>query len=167
VVALPLMSLPSRDLYELDQDASQPSGSSPSTGQDRTELDLTIKEAERALSALKLTTDPNEKARHSTRFKQLLAEGERLKRELRPPVNRAGASESHATPPSPPTTSSSLTEPMSTRKLPTPEQILLLNSGFLNECKFPPWTGPPDSKIFELKEGEGLYEYVHAVSYHS
>lgn len=53
-----------------------------------------------------------------------------------------------------------LEEPVSTRVLPTSEQILLLKASLINGFKFPVWKGPPEDSDFELKEDGQLFQYV-------
>ncbi|KAH9820918.1 putative peptidase C2 family protein, partial [Teratosphaeria destructans] len=125
-------------------------------------VDQIIKDAEACMRALRLTTDPNEKAKNSTLFKQLLAQGERVKQsqDWRAALNLPSASaatstlavQSLAQP------SRMLKQPVSTRQPPTKEKILLLHAGFLNNTKFPPWTKPPEPEEFKLRPGQALYE---------
>lgn len=158
------MSLPSRDLEQLTQDAERYPDQLPRSSNRDEALEIAIKAAETSMKALKLASDPDEKARHSTRFKQLIQEAERIKhskdwrQELQPPSNLSTDSKA-------PTISGTsrpryLKDPQSTRPLPKSEQILLLKAGYLNNCKFPPWTNPPAPDEFELKDGETLYSYV-------
>ena len=129
-------------------------------------LEIAIKAAETSMQALKLSTDPNEKAVLSTRFNQLLQEAEKIKfnpnwrQELKETtsssVNQHG--DSRTSPPA--NRARRLKEPKSSRQLPNREQILLLKAGYLNGFKFPPWSNAPDSSEFELKDGESLYEYA-------
>ncbi|KAI7596234.1 hypothetical protein KC346_g15251, partial [Hortaea werneckii] len=134
-----------------------------STGRDEA-LETAIKAAETSMQALKLSTDPNEKALLSSRFNQLLQDAEKikfnpnwrqeLKRSTSSSVNQHGDGRVH-----PPTNGARmLKEPKSSRQLPNREQILLLKAGYLNGFKFPPWSNPPDESEFQLKDGEGLYE---------
>ncbi|KAI6813258.1 cysteine proteinase [Hortaea werneckii] len=127
-------------------------------------LETAIKAAETSMQALKLSTDPNEKALLSTRFKQLLQDAEKIKfnpnwrqeltQSTSSPEDQHGDGRVH-----PPTNRARmLKEPKSSRQLPNREQILLLKAGYLNGFKFPPWSNPPDDSEFELKDGEGLYE---------
>lgn len=50
-----------------------------------------------------------------------------------------------------------LPEPVSSRKLPTSEQILLLKASQLNGFKFPPWKDTPEDHHFELLPGQQLF----------
>jgi len=158
----------SQDLHELSQHAERYADQLPwSTSMDEA-LEIAIKAAETSMQALRLATDPNEKARLSTRFKQLLREAERIKlsKDWRKEAQSAPtASRSRLATSTPSaTTDRTLVEPQSARQLPTSEQILFLKAGYLNGFKFPPWTIPPAPGEFELKEGENLHEYVLLMS---
>ncbi|KAK4540862.1 hypothetical protein LTR36_008804 [Oleoguttula mirabilis] len=153
----------SEDLRELSHDAERYSDQLPrSTTRDEA-LEIAIKAAETSMRALKLAKDPNEKARHSARFQQLLQEAERIKnsrdwrqRQSTQPTRVPTSSAASTVPPTAHTTRT-LQEPLSVRTLPKSEQILLLKAGYLNGFKFPPWTNPPEPGEFILKDGEGLY----------
>jgi calpain-7 len=125
-------------------------------------LEIAIADAEAAMRALKVAKDPNEKAKQSTRFKQLLQEAERIKHSK---DWRAVPLASSTSKPESPTQQvapamRNLKEPVSSRIAPRSEQILLLKAGYLNGFKFPPWKDPPAPDEFELKDGESLFEYV-------
>ena len=47
--------------------------------------------------------------------------------------------------------------PISTRKLATREEIILLESAKLNGFIFPPWTSPPKLEEFQPSDGETLF----------
>ncbi|KAK5125229.1 hypothetical protein LTR85_000905 [Meristemomyces frigidus] len=153
----------SQDFRELSSDAGQHNEQLPrSTSKDEA-LETAIKAAETSMRALKLAKDPNEKARHSARFKQLLQEAERIKdsrdwrqRQSTRPNGQPAPSNISTAPQTTPSTRT-LPEPLSLRKLPKSEHILLLKAGYLNGFKFPPWTDPPAPGEFELGVGEDLY----------
>jgi len=52
-----------------------------------------------------------------------------------------------------------LREPISSRKLPTKESIILLKASTVNGFKFPPWDKTPSTDEF-VSEGEAAYTYV-------
>ncbi|GAB1743442.1 hypothetical protein NU219Hw_g9271t1 [Hortaea werneckii] len=127
-------------------------------------LEIAIKAAETSMQALKLSTDPNEKALLSTRFNQLLQEAEKIKfnpnwrQELKESTSSSVDQHGDSRTSPPANRARRLREPKSSRQLPNREQILLLKAGYLNGFKFPPWSNPPDPNEFELKDGESLYE---------
>jgi hypothetical protein len=57
-----------------------------------------------------------------------------------------------------------LVEPVSKRELTRSEQILLLRGAKLNGFQFPPWTGPPNPREFELQAGDQPFLYVFKCS---
>lgn len=65
----------------------------------------------------------------------------------------------HPRDPSPPL-QVKLKEPISTRKLSTREQIILLEGSKLHGFAFWPWKSDPLATEFELKRGENLFLYV-------
>ena len=161
------MSRPNRDLEELREDADRYAYQLPRSSSRDEALEIAIKAAETSMQALKLARDPIEKSNLSARVKQLLEEAEKIKlskdwkQTLQPvPVNASGNGN--------PNTSKTrkLKEPQSTRKLPKSEQILLLKTGYLNGCKFPPWTASPDASEFQLQDGEDLFLYVSLPYFH-
>ena len=154
------MSLPSKDLEALREDAERLAVQLPRSSSRDEALDIAIKAAETAMQALKLAKDPRERTQLSTRANQLLREAERIKTDTnwRPaiqssPTANAGGKHNGVK-------SRARNEPLSTRKMSTREQKLLLQASFLNGFKFPPWTTPPKIDEFELKDGEELFLYV-------
>lgn len=155
------MSLPSQDLEELRQDAERLASQLPQSSSKDEALEIAIKAAETSMRALKLLSDPTEKAHYTARARALMLEAEQIKnsadwREViqqRPEIRKS-------TPPRSAGPVRVLKEPVSTRELPTREKIIKLKSGFLNGVKFPEWTGPPVVSEFALKDGEGLFVYV-------
>ena len=159
------MSLPSTDLDELKQDAVQLAEQLPQSSSKDEALEVAIQAAETAMKALELAEDPNEKAKLTTRFKQLLAEAEKIKQNkdwsnalLAPysPSSNDTSSKARSTN----DRLETLKPPESSRNLSNGEQILLLRSSFLHGFKFPPWTKSPARELFELKDGEDMFLYV-------
>lgn len=159
------MSLPSTDSDELKQDAEQLAEQLPQSSSKDEALEIAIQAAETAMKALTLAKDPNEKAKLTTRFKQLLAEAEKIKQNkdwsnevLAPysPSSNDTSSKSRSTNDRPET----LKPPESSRNLSNGEQILLLRASFLHGFKFSPWTKSPALELFELKDGEDMFLYV-------
>lgn len=160
------MSGSSASVESLTEDAERFVQQLPQANSRDEALEVAIKAAETSMHALKLASDPKEKAQLSSRVSQLLTDAEKIKtskdwrKEVRSlqhqPDSRNGV----------PTTNSKariLKEPQSQRKLPTSEQVLLLRAGYLNGFKFPPWTTPPEPSEFELREGEDLFLYVSSI----
>ncbi|KAK3702819.1 cysteine protease [Vermiconidia calcicola] len=154
------MSLPSKDLEELKSDAERLDAQLLRSSSKDEALEVAIKAAETSMRALKLAQDPIEKSKLSTRVKQMLEEAERIKMSTdwrkavqhRPSLNGSSSTKADTV-----ARARTLQEPQSTRKLPNHEQILLLRASYLNGFKFPPWTTPPESSEFELKDGESLF----------
>ncbi|KAK4556404.1 cysteine protease [Recurvomyces mirabilis] len=150
------MSNAGHGLDELLPAAEQPSPKPPRSSSRDVALQRAIAEAEAAMRALKLAKDPNEQARQSTRFKQLLQEAERIKHDKNWRLPSSGTNtptdSSHSE-----AVTQELRQPESTRVVPRAEQILLLKAGYLNGFKFPPWSTPPAPNEFELKDGQGLF----------
>lgn len=108
------------------------------------------------MQALKLADDPATAKLITLKIKSLLDEAERIK------------TTGFWTLPAHPTSSETnkhltdvdisklkkLNEPVSTRKLTTAEEILLLKASKLNGFKFPPWKGPPLDADFVLKDDQ-------------
>lgn len=143
------MSSQSSDLDQLRQDAARLSEWLPRASSKDEALDIAIKAAETALSALKIAKDSNEKANYSARAKQLMQDAETIKRsdDWKKAVQQASKV-------------SLLTEPVNSRELSTKERIILLRAGFLNGVKFPEWNGAPSMSEFELQDGEEAFLYV-------
>jgi hypothetical protein len=51
-----------------------------------------------------------------------------------------------------------LPEPVSSRKLPPKESIILLKASMVNGFKFPPWDKTPSADEFALQEGADLFK---------
>ena len=162
------MSLPSKDLEELRHDTERLAERLPNSTSKDEALEIAIKAAETAMQALKLAKDPNERTKLATRFKQLLAEAEKIKlsRDWRATIRSPSVSASNGASSgtlSVSKTSRVLREPQSTRELSKGEQILLLRASYLHGFKFPPWKERPESDQFELKDGEEMFLYVFFV----
>lgn len=151
----------SQDLNEIREDADQFAERLPRSGGRDEALEIAIKAAEASMQALKLVSDPNEKARLSTRVKHLLQEAERIKygQDWKSASALPGHGDDTEGNPSEINTRM-LKEAKSSRQLSNREQILLLKAGYLNGFKFPPWTNPPAPGEFELGGSEALYKYV-------
>jgi calpain-7 len=135
----------------LDPDSNQKYERNVSTAaSQRQALEAAIDAAENYMKALKIASSPKEKQTLDAKCKELLAKAERIKdaKVWNPP-------RSHSKNPVPP-----LKEPKSSRKLSTREEIILLEGAKLNGFLFPPWTGPPDPKEFELSNGKTKFMYV-------
>ena len=52
-------------------------------------------------------------------------------------------------------------EPVSSKKLSTREEIIILESAKLNKFVFPPWKDPPNSKEFDLGQDGQKFESVN------
>jgi calpain-7 len=125
----------------------------PAQANDKAALDATIKSAELYLQALRLADKPPDKKRLDAKVNTLLAQAERLKhgRDARPAGRPAALKKI-------------LKEPLSTRKLTTRENIILLEGAKLNGFIFKPWTDPPSSDEFSHKDGEQLFTDTDTLS---
>ncbi|OAL26137.1 hypothetical protein AYO20_10190 [Fonsecaea nubica] len=134
-------------LSRLEEQARSIERTIPSKSTGKAVLDATIKTAELYFQALRLADKPSDKQRLDTRFNELLARAERLKaaqNEQNRLVPAAGSREL-------------LEPPVSRRELTTREKIILLEGGKLNGFKFTPWTAPPSSGEFALRDGDALF----------
>jgi len=112
----------------------------------RASLEATITAAELYMQALRLTDNAAEKRRLDAKTKELIAKAERLKKLGDNEGQSArSAGRSRAQP------------PLSTRKLTTRENIILLEGSKLNGAVFKPWTTPPAIDEFLLKDGQELW----------
>ena len=163
------MSLPSKDLEELREDAERFANQLPRSASKDEALEIAIKAAETSMQALKLARDPNEKSKFSTRVKQLLSEAERIKQSrdwktaVQSTMVRAADTANGTTPVK--GRAEPLKEPQSTRVLSRREQIIVLKASNLNRFQFPPWTTPPAPSEFDLNEGEELFLYVSVTTF--
>ncbi|KAJ9408154.1 hypothetical protein DTO045G8_4011 [Paecilomyces variotii] len=114
----------------------------------RLALEAAIDAAEHYMKALKLTSAPREKQKLDAKCKELLEKAEKIK-DAKNWQQAAGIGEHDIL---------RLTEPVSTRKLTTREEIILLEGAKLNGFLFPPWTTAPGPEEFELENGEELFK---------
>lgn len=155
------MSLPSKDLEEMRENVDRLDTQVAQSSSREEALELAIKAVEISMKALSLVNDPSEKAKCSTRAKQLMRQAEKIKQsgEWRRSTPRVPALS-----PLRPDQVRLLKAPVNSRELPRKENILLLKAGYLNGVKFPPWDGPPKNSEFERRPGEDLFMYVFFVS---
>ena len=113
----------------------------------------TLDATELCLQALKLSADAHEKQLLDEKCRKLLDQAERLKTsEEGPPIRNGSLGirghnfKDVSTKP--------LKQPISTRKLSTREQIILLQGSKLHGCIFPPWKDPPAPEEFALTGAE-------------
>ena len=100
-------------------------------------LEATIRSAELYFQALRLTDKPSDRKRIDARCKELLSRAESLKR-------------SQEDAPRPTVKHLVLKVPISTRKLTTRENIIILEGSKLQAFIFKPWLNCPSSAEFEL-----------------
>ena len=154
------MSAPSKDLEQLRQDAERLATQLPQCSSRDEALEVAIKAAETAFSALRLVKDPSEKAKYTARAKELMQEAETIKKSEDWRQAIAQASQPRGEAAFDASKIRLLKEPVNSRALPKSEQIIILRGGFLNGEKFPEWSGAPSSSEFERKDGEELFLYV-------
>lgn len=116
----------------------------------RQALEAAIDAAEHYMRALKLTNTARDKQKLDAKCKELLEKAEKIK-DAKNWQQAAGIGDHNIL---------KLTEPLSTRKLTTREEIILLEGAKLNGFLFPPWTTAPDPEEFELENGEELFRQV-------
>lgn len=138
------------DLIDLNGDEKSGGSMHDKSAQDEA-FSTTFAAAERALQSLKLAVDPVERAALNAEIKSLLDQAEQLKQPSL--VSKASTSSSTAGP----TGARKLEAPVSTRAQPNAEQILVLKSSSLNDCKCPPWKSVPGPSYFTLDAGEPLF----------
>ncbi|KIW65062.1 hypothetical protein PV04_07348 [Phialophora macrospora] len=133
-------------LTKLEAQASAVERAVPSQTNDKAALEATIKSAELYFQALRLADNAKDKKRLDAKVNALLAQAERLKQghDADLPTTKTARKEN-------------LQEPVSTRKLTTRENIILLEGGKLNGCKFKPWTGPPTPDEFSCRDDEAPF----------
>lgn len=96
------------------------------------------------MKALQLTSDPQDKKSIDAKCRELLTTAEKIKKSK--DAFREGGK--------------SVRVPVSSRRLTTREEIILLEGSKLNGFTFPPWVHPPDSSEFEPKNEGELFTYV-------
>lgn len=137
------------EFHGLTRNQKAEHGVSTATSQ-RQALEAAIDAAECYMKALKLASTKEDKHHLDLKCKEWITRAEQIKKaKTWQPAARADARRR-----------SRLTEPVSTRKLSTREEIILLEGAKLNGFIFPPWTTPPDPEEFELDHREGPFVYV-------
>ncbi|KAL2444309.1 Calpain-like protease palB/RIM13 [Exophiala dermatitidis] len=121
-------------------------------------LEATIKSAELYLQALRLVDSPSDRRRIDAKCKQLLTQAERIKAYQDRSASSSGRGGRGTVPRTP------LAAPVSSRKLTTRENIILLEGAKLNGFIFKPWTSPPTPDEFRLLEGEQPFTDSPALS---
>ncbi|CAK3965009.1 related to Calpain-like protease palB RIM13 [Lecanosticta acicola] len=151
------MSLPSKHLEELRQDAERLADQLLRSSSRDEALQIAIQAVETSMKALRLVSDPSEKAKYTARAQVLMREAEEIKKstDWRRIIPQSSIVRSAA--PRPSVIAKPLKEPVNSRELPKREQIIKLKAGWLNGVKFPEWSGPPDASEFQLKDGENLF----------
>ncbi|KIX01865.1 uncharacterized protein Z518_09592 [Rhinocladiella mackenziei CBS 650.93] len=129
--------------YNLEEQARSIEKTIPSKTSDHAALEATIKSAELYLQALRLADKPSDRKRLDTRCKALLAQAERLKTRQDSPSRSMSKKEQKE----------DLQAPVSSRKLSTRENIIILEGSKLNGFIFKPWTSPPSFDEFVLRDG--------------
>lgn len=152
----------SSDIRELSDNAERLASQVLRSSSKDEALDTAISAADTLMKALRIVRDPNEKARLSTRFKQLLEEAELIKRSKnwQHEIGSLHGSLGLSSPEAIPVTKFAvkvLREPVSSNVMSKAEQILLLKAGYLSGFKFPPWTSSPSPAEFERGETGELF----------
>lgn len=108
------------------------------------------------MRALRLAVAPKDKQTLDSKCKEWLTRAEKIKeaKNWQPAATAAPEGIEDLS-----TLSRSL-PPVSTRKLATREEIILLESAKLNGFIFPPWTNAPKLEEFRQSDGETLFLYV-------
>jgi hypothetical protein len=140
-------------LSRLEEQARSVEQAVASQANDKAALEATIRSAELYLQALRLASNPQDKTRLDAKFNGLLAQAERLKhgQDGKPAVSQTVRWQN-------------LKEPVSTRKLTTRENIILLEGTKLNGFMFKQWTAPPSKDEFSHRDGETLFTDSCALS---
>lgn len=112
----------------------------------RASLEAAITAAELYMQALRLTDNLVDKKRLDAKTKELISTAEHLK--------KASDGEN---PNAQVASRGRLEHPLSTRRLTTRENIILLEGSKLNGAVFKPWTAPPSGAEFVLEDGEELW----------
>ncbi|KAJ9615333.1 cysteine protease [Cladophialophora chaetospira] len=133
-------------LSRLEEQARSIERGLPPQADDKVRLEATIKSAELYFQALRLADRPSDKKRLDIKVNGLLAQAERLKlgQDAKPTPTKARRR-------------TNLKAPVSTRKLTTRENIILLEGAKLNGFLFRPWTGPPSPAEFSHQDDEPLF----------
>jgi hypothetical protein len=128
----------------LEQQAQSIEKTIPSKSSTNAQLEATIKSAELYLQALRLVDKPSDRKRLDVKCKELLGQAEKLKQ------RQDGFSKSI----SKPQPKEALKVPLSSRKLTTRENIIILEGSKLNGFIFKPWTSAPSADEFSLQDGQ-------------
>ena len=131
----------------LRQDAKNAETQASSATSRTKALDAAITAAELYMKALKVTDSPSERRYLDTNCKKWLGIAEKVKVESnwQLAVSTAARIES------------SIQKPVSTRKLATKEQIIILEGSKLNGFIFPPWKGEPKAEEFASEKDKSLF----------
>ena len=111
------------------------------------QLEAFVSAAELYMQALRLTDNAEDRKRLDTKIKQLISKAEDLK------VKADSRSGSACSKPN----SIRLTHPVSTRRLTTREEIILLQGSKLNGATFKPWVAVPSDDEFMLKDDQDFF----------
>lgn len=112
-------------------------------------LEAAIEAAEHYMKALKLASVPKDKQALDAKCKEWLSKAEKIK----------AAQDWLTATPADKNGSPRLQAPVSTRKLTTREEIILLEGAKLNGFIFPPWVSAPKPEEFQ-QDGGKLFLYV-------
>ncbi|KAK5199331.1 cysteine protease [Exophiala xenobiotica] len=129
---------------KLEQQAQSIEKTIPSKSSTNAQLEATIKSAELYLQALRLVDKPSDRKRLDAKCKELLGQAEKLKQRqdgLSKSISKAQPKEA-------------LKVPLSSRKLTTRENIIILEGSKLNGFIFKPWTTAPSADEFSLQDGQ-------------
>lgn len=110
-------------------------------------MEAAIEAAEHYMKALRLAASPKDKQALDAKCKEWLTRAENIK----------GVKNWQSATPASGNGPHKLQSPVSTRKLTTREEIILLEGAKLNGFIFPPWVGPPKPEEFQREEGEELF----------
>ncbi len=129
---------------KLEQQAQSIEKTIPSKTSTNANLEAAIKSAELYLQALRLVDKPSDRKRLDAKCKELLGQAEKLKQ------RQDGSSK----PVSMVLQKEKLRVPLSSRKLSTRENIIILEGSKLNGFIFKPWTSAPSADEFSLQNGQ-------------
>jgi calpain-7 len=114
------------------------------SGNGKASLEAIIKSTELYFQALRVTENGQDRKRLQTKVKSLLVQAERLRA-------------AHDGAPAASAPKKTLIAPISTRKLTTRQDIILLEGAKLNGFIFKPWTSEPAPEEFVLRDGEPMF----------
>lgn len=107
-------------------------------------LEAAIEAAEQYMKALKLVASPKDKQALDSKCKEWLTRAERIK----------GVRDWQSATPADKNGTPRLQPPVSTRKLTTREEIIILEGAKLNGFIFPPWASAPKPEEFQQDGGK-------------